>query len=196
MDLIRRASRGIAGLLGVSILWLLGSITIIGAPAATAALLATVRAIQDGEEPDLVRTFWAAVRGRGWAFTRWGWAWVGIGTVLALDLLLLPQLGAAAGPLTIALVPLVSLYAVLTVHLVSTALWGDVTTFAELVRFSMGAAVSAPGATLQGVCGLGLAVVASVFVPLSLVVTPALLAHVLVMGTRKVDGRFIALPQR
>lgn len=191
-----RAARGIAGLLGLSILWLLSSITIIGAPAATAALLTTVRAIQDGEEPDLVRTFWAAMRGRGWALTRWGWAWTGIGIVLALDLLLLPQLGDAAGPLTIVLVPLVLLYAMVTVHLVSTALWGSVATFGELVRFSFGAAVSAPGATLQGLCGLGLAVVAAVLVPLSLVVTPALLAHVVVMGARKPHARFIALAQK
>jgi len=196
MDLIMRAARGIAGLLGLSILWLLGSITIIGAPAAAAALLTTVRAMQDGEEPDLVRTFWTAMRGRGWRFTRWGWAWIGLGAVLALDLLLLPQIGDAAGPLTIVLVPLVVLYAVLTVHLVSTALWGNVATFGELVRFSFGAVISAPGATLQGVCGLGLAIVAAVFVPLSLLLTPALVAHVLVLGARKADGRFIALAER
>lgn len=83
------------------------------------------------------------------------------------------------------------MYLAVTVHMTSVVLWGQARSFRHLVLLAFGAVVSAPGATVHALCAVGLAAAAALVTPLSLLVTPAVVAHVIALGVRRVDKRIV-----
>ncbi|CAM3466016.1 DUF624 domain-containing protein [Occultella aeris] len=171
-------------LLWLSVLWLLGCATIVGAPAATVALAETVRLIQAGREPVIARTFWNAVREHGGIATRVGWLWLALGSVVVVDLLIVLRLGpewAAAGSV-LGLLLLAFLAASVFLPCVVLARAGHDTR--QLLRLGVVVAVVRLGATLQAMLVVSVAAFLAVVSPLLLVLLPALCAHSLVFMWR------------
>lgn len=178
--------RHIVDTLWLNVLWLATCLTVVGAPAGTVAMLATLRRIQDGEEPAVARTYLAEAR-RAWrAASVIGWIWAVIGAVLVIDVLLLPHLGPAQPVMTVVVLVLGFVYVPMAALLACMVTREPEIGLRRAVRLAGSIAAARPAAGLQVLLAVVLGVVAIVIAPPALLVVPVLVAHSITLTWRLV----------
>lgn len=162
--------------LALSLCWLVGSLPLVTAPAATASLFEVAR--QRGHDPEAGRaeSFVAAFRQHLRPSLLVGLGWAAVGGLLAVDLLIVARMGQpAGGVLLVALLALLLLYA-----LGSVALFPVLVSYQarplQLARTALTVALLFPGRSLLALAAVAAAIAAVWFVPLAVLVTPSLAA--------------------
>lgn len=160
----------------LSLCWLVGCLPVVTVPVATAALFEVVRLRGRGEEPAIGRSFLVAFRQYLPTALPVGFGWAALGGLLAADLLIVAwTVPPAGGVLQLALVALLLLYL-----LGSVALFPVLVSYhappGRLVRTAVLVALRFPGRSLLGLAAVTAAVVTGWAVPLTIVITPSLVA--------------------
>jgi uncharacterized membrane protein YesL len=162
--------------LALSLLWLVGCLPLVTAPAATAALFEVVRQRRRGDEPAIGASFLAAFRQYLRTSMVVGYGWAALGAVLAGDLVIVDRMGLPAGDaLRVALLALLVLYALGSVALFPVLVSYQARPF-SLMRTAVLVAVLFPGRALLGLAALAAAAMAVWAVPLAVIVAPGLAA--------------------
>ncbi|HEY8472946.1 MAG TPA: DUF624 domain-containing protein [Natronosporangium sp.] len=179
--------------LTLSLLWLVGCLPLVTAPAATAALFEVVRQRRRGEDPALGRAFLAAGRHYLRSSLLVGYGWAAVGLVLAGDLVIVARLGLPAGDaLQVALLVLLLLYAMGSAALFPVLVSYQARPF-QLLRTAVVVALLFPVRTGLALASLAAAVVACWAVPLAIVLAPGLAATAIL---RAYGGAFDRLRER
>lgn len=183
----------LADQLALSLLWLVGCLPLVTAPAATAALFEVVRQRRRGDEPAIGRAYLAAFRQYLRTSLLVGYGWAALGAVLVGDLLIADRMGQPAGDLLqVALLALLLIYA-----LGSVALFPVLVSYQagpiSLMRTAVLVALLAPGRSLLALAAVTAAVTAVWAVPLAIVVAPGLATTAV---QRLYDGVFDRLRER
>jgi uncharacterized membrane protein YesL len=155
--------------MALSLLWLVGCLPLVTAPAATAALFDTVRQ----PDTDPLGSFLAAARRHFPTATVAGLAWTGLGGVLAADLVIAARMGGPSGDLlAVALLALTLLYGLGSMTLFPVL----VTHQARPIRAAVLVALLHPGRSLLALAVVAAAGAAVWAVPLTIVIVPSLAA--------------------
>lgn len=179
--------------LTLSVLWLVGCLPLVTAPAATAALFEVVRQRRHGEQPALGRAYLAAFRRYARTALLTGYGWVGLGVVLAGDLVIVDRLDLPAGELLqVGLLVLLLLYAMGSVALLPVLVSYQARPLA-LMRTAMVVGLLFPARTGLALAAVTAAVAAIWAVPLAIIFAPGLAATAVL---RAYDGAFDRLRER
>lgn len=189
MALLMSFFRAATEALWLNTLWLLSALTIVGLPAATAAMTGTAAALQRGEEPAIARDFVRRVRAHLVPATLLGWAWIAILAVLVLNFLVV---GSSAfdspetlvTPIRAVLVALAAAHLSLGVSLCLVIDRSEGLAPLAVLRAAISVLMARPGAIGQTLLALGLGATAVAVLPATIGIVPVLTAHVSALGWR------------
>jgi uncharacterized membrane protein YesL len=171
---LNRFIAAIADQLALSVLWLVGCLPLVTAPAATAALFEVARQRGRGDEPAIGRSYLAAFRQHLRSSMLVGYGWAALGAVLVGDLLIVGRMGLPAGDvLQVALFALLLLYALGSVALFPVLVSYQARPLA-MIRKAVLVSLLFPGRSLLALAAVTAAVAAAWVVPLAIVIVPGL----------------------
>ncbi len=185
MTVLVEWARVLVGVIYLNLLWLLGCVTVVGAPAATVASVTVARSVQAGEDPPITRAFFTSFASHWRAASAIGLPWLGLGVILLVDVLIVrafggPMVQLVLGPLFV----LGLLYALVSVFVPLTVASRTDQPNRYLLRLALGTALARPGAGIQVLLAAGLATGAIVFVPPLVLILPAVVCHIAVLAWR------------
>ncbi|MEU6646318.1 hypothetical protein ABZ863_27745 [Saccharomonospora sp. NPDC046836] len=176
--------RHVTDVLWLNILWLGVAVTVVGAPAATVAMVATAKDLQDGLGSSVSGTFRTHLVRTARATIRIGCLWLGVGGVLTLDLMFVTEIQSWRQVLAVGLLAIVLLFLATTVWLPCVVANTPASRPFTLVRLSGMIAVACPGATVQAALAGALAVGSVLIAPVAILAAPALAAHATALAWR------------
>lgn len=188
-------AKRITDLLYVNLLWLLASLPVVTAPAATTAMFGVVKEWVDGGDPPVARTFAATLKRSGVQGTWIGLMWMFTGAVLVADFAIAPRLGLLSYPVYAVLCALATIYALSSVYLLPVAVRYQARTRVVVKYSVLCSLLNLPTALLALVAVAAAAVITAVM-PLALCITVSVTAYTVYWLCNRAFRRTDALQSR